>query len=695
VSTHRPHHHTIPFGSLYRHGFIRLAAAVPLVGVSDPSRNAELTLELARQASDGSAAIVVFPEMGLSAYTNEDLFRQDALIEAGLHGLERLVAESAAMRPVMVVGAPLRAEQGLFNCAVVIHRGRVLGVAAKSYLPEYREFYEKRQFRAARDLVGDRMTLLGSDVPFGADLVFDCRDVPGLGLYVEICEDLWTAIPPSTFGALAGATVLANLSASNVTVAKSDYRRQLCAAHSARTMAAYVYAAAGQGESTTDLAWDGQAMVHENGELLAQSERFSDDPQLILADVDLGRLTADRAATSHWGDSVHDHRERLAALRRIEFELGVPSRPVALRRMVERFPYVPSNPISRNERCEEVYRIQVAGLETRLRATGIRNIVIGVSGGLDSTHALIVAARAVDRLGLPRANVLAYTMPGFATSNHTLANARALMEALGVSATELDIRPAATQMLRDIGHPAADGEPVYDVTYENVQAGERTSHLFRLANRHGALVLGTGDLSELALGWSTYGVGDHMSHYNVNASVPKTLIQFLVRWAIDTDQFGIAADQVLASILDTAISPELIPSQDPDSDVPEQHSERIVGPYELQDFFLYWVARFGYRPSKVAWLAHHAWGDREAGAWPDLIPLERRNEYSLAEIKHWLGVFVERFFHTSQFKRSAIPNAPKVGSGGSLSPRGDWRAPSDSTATAWLDELQHGVPDSE
>jgi NAD+ synthase (glutamine-hydrolysing) len=366
---------------------------------------------------------------------------------------------------------------------------------------------------------------------------------------------------------------------------------------------------------------------------------------------------------------------------------------VALRREVERFPYVPADPTTRNERCEEVYNIQVRGLETRLRATGIERIVIGVSGGLDSTHALIVAARAFDRLGLPRSNVLAYTMPGFATSGRTLGNAHELMQSLGVSSSELDIRPAAAQMLRDLDHPAARGEPAYDVTYENVQAGERTSHLFRLANYHRALVLGTGDLSELALGWSTYGVGDQMSHYNVNASVPKTLIQFLIRWAIDSDQFGDRAGAVLSSVLDTAISPELIPNQDPDSDKPGADSESVVGPYELQDFFLYYTLRFGYRPSKVAFLAHHAWRDRERGPWPDLIPVEHRNEYTLGQIKHWLGVFLYRFFQISQFKRSAIPNAPKVGSGGSLSPRGDWRAPSDGTATAWLAELDAGVPD--
>ncbi len=682
-----------PFGSLYTHGFARVAAAVPHAHIAEPAANAQATIALARRASAQHAALVVFPELGLSGYSIEDLFHQQALTAAVLSALARVLAASAELAPVIVVGAPLRAQDGLFNAAVVIHRGRILGVVPKSYLPEYREFYEKRHFRAARDLLGDEIELLGHAVPFSPRVVFASTDLPGFVLHVEICEDVWAPIPPSTYGALAGATVLANLSDSNVTVAKADYRRLLCASQSARTISGYVFTSAGLGESTTDLAWDGQALIYENGDRLAESHRFAEDEQLIFADINLDRIASDRATTSSFGDSVHDHRRALARVRRVEFELGTAPEAVGLVREIERFPYVPANPASRNERCEEVYSIQVQGLETRLRATGIERVVIGVSGGLDSTHALIVAARALDRLELPRGNVLAYTMPGFATSQLTLSNARRLMDALGVSGSELDIRPAATQMLRDIGHPAAEGEPVYDITYENVQAGERTSHLFRLANYHRALVVGTGDLSELALGWSTYGVGDQMSHYNVNASVPKTLIQFLLRWAIDTGQYSPEASAVLQSVLDTAISPELIPSQDPDADRPDADSESIVGPYELQDFFLYYILRFGYRPSKVAFLAHHAWGDRDAGRWPDLIPERRRNQYSLAEIKHWLEVFLERFFHTSQFKRTALPNAPKVGSGGSLSPRGDWRAPSDSTAAVWLAELRENVPD--
>ncbi len=682
-----------PFGSLYSHGFVRIAAAVPHVRVAEPAFNAERTIALARQAHDEGVAMIAYPELGISSYAIDDLLHQDALLGAVLGALAEVVAASAALQPVIVVGAPLAAEQGLFNTAVVIQRGRVLGVVPKSYLPEYREYYEKRQFRAARDMVGNELVLLGESVPCGNDLLFACADVPNFKLHVEICEDVWAPIPPSTYGAMAGATVLVNLSASNITIGKSEYRHLLCGAQSARSIAAYLYTAAGLGESTTDLAWDGQAMIFENGDLVTEAERFAEHEQLITADIDLERIVADRSTTSNYGDSIHDHAERLREMRTVEFALGVPASAVVLRRRIERFPFVPSDSATRRERCEEVYNIQVRGLETRLRATGIEKVVIGVSGGLDSTHALTVSTRAVDRIGLPRSNVLAYTMPGFATSALTLGNARELMKALGVSAAEIDIRPSATQMLRDLGHPAADGDRVYDITYENVQAGERTSHLFRLANLHKALVVGTGDLSELALGWSTYGVGDQMSHYNVNASVPKSLIQFLIRWAIDTRQFGDEAGAVLQSILGTTISPELIPHEDPDAEHPGQDSERTVGPYELQDFFLYYVLRFGYRPSKVAYLAHHAWHDRKAGSWPDLIPPERRNQYSLGEIKHWLEVFLQRYFETSQFKRSAMPNAPKVGSGGSLSPRGDWRAPSDSSAAVWLAELRDGVPD--
>ena len=680
------------FHSIYSHGFIRAAVCIPSVRVADPSFNAERTRQLAREASGANAALALFPELGISAYSNEDLFQQDALLEATERAIVSLVEASEDLQCVVMVGAPLRFDARLFNCAVVLYRGRVLGLVPKSYLPNYREFYEKRQFCSARDAISREVSFLGNKVPFGNDLIFDAMNVGGFRLHVEICEDVWTPIPPSTYAALAGATVLANLSASNITIGKAEYRRSLCASQSAKCIAAYLYSASGPGESTTDLAWDGHAIICENNELLAESQRFSDQEQVITADLDLERLVQERMRTSSFHDSIHDCRERVQAMRRVPFEFHVPDAKIELRRTVGRFPYVPSDPRVRDQRCFEAYNIQVHGLTKRLSSTGLKRVVVGVSGGLDSTQALIVAAKTMGRLGLPRENILAYTMPGFATSDLTLKNARRLMSALKVKAGEIDIKPACRQMFRDIGHPYVEGKPVYDITFENVQAGERTSHLFRLANLHNALVLGTGDLSELALGWMTYGVGDHMSHYNVNVSVPKTLIQHLIRWVVSAGQFDEEAQAVLQSILETEISPELVPHTQGDSSKPAQKTAETVGPYELQDFNLYYISRFGFRPSKVAFLCQHAWGDKTRGAWPDLLPREKQHEYDLPAIKKWLEVFLRRFFQMSQFKRSALPNGPKVGSGGSLSPRGDWRAPSDSEATVWLQELRDRVP---
>jgi NAD+ synthase (glutamine-hydrolysing) len=661
--------------------------------VAAPVYNAEQTLSLARRADNEKASVVVFPELGISAYSNEDLFHQDALLDATLEAIAGIVAESRRMFPILLIGAPLRFDDRLFNCAIVIYRGAVLGIIPKTYLPNYREFYEKRQFSAAAKAVSKDVPFFGKQVPFGNDIVFNAVNVNGFNLFVEICEDIWSPIPPSTYGALAGATVLANLSASNITVGKAAYRKLLCASQSAKCIAAYIYSAAGPGESTTDLAWDGHALIYENSDLLAQSQRFADTEQMIVADIDLDRLKQDRMRTTSFNDSLMDCRARVNSMRCIDFEFKIPAGRIPLQREINRFPYVPSVLAARDERCYEVYNIQTHGLIKRMQSTGIERLVIGVSGGLDSTQALIVCAHTMDRLGLPRKNILAYTMPGFATADRTRDNALRLMKALGVTAHEMDIRPSSNQMLRDIDHPYPKGEPLYDVTFENVQAGERTSHLFRLANMHQALVVGTGDLSELALGWCTYGVGDQMSHYNVNASVPKTLIQHLLRWIIKTDQFGAQTGEIIQSILDTEISPELIP-QDPDSEGPKlQSTESQVGPYELQDFNLYYITRLGYRPSKVAFLSLQAWGDRGRGTWPELMGADQRNEYELAAIKKWLRVFVYRFFQISQFKRSALPNGPKVGSGGSLSPRGDWRAPSDSEADVWLAELEKNVPD--
>ena len=652
---------------------------MPGVRVADPAHNAGQVLAQMREAAARRAAVVLFPELCLSAYSCEDLFQQRALLDASLAALARVVEASAALPVVAVVGLPLALEHQLYNCAAVVAGGRVLGVVPKTYLPNYREFYERRQFSSGDSAVRDTVDLPGArGVPFGSRLLFRLENQPLATLHVELCEDLWVPLPPSTYAALAGATLLLNLSASNVTIAKADYRRELVGGQSARCLAACLYAAAGPGESTTDLAWDGHALVYEDGTRLAESRRFSREPQLLTADVDLERLSQERMRQTSFGQTLERHRGELAGFRVIPVALELPRRGRLLpERRWERFPYVPADPARRAERCAEVYEIQVQGLVKRLEFSGLRKVVIGISGGLDSTHALLVCARALDALGLPRANILAYTMPGFATSRRTLEQAHGLMRAVGASAHELDIRPSAGQMLRDIGHPYARGERVYDVTFENVQAGERTSHLFRLANLHGALVVGTGDLSELALGWCTYGVGDQMSHYAVSASVPKTLIQHVIRWVADTGRLGAEASATLGAILETEISPELVPADGGEAE-PAQETEAAIGPFELQDFTLYYTLRFGYPPPKVAFLAWCAW----------------REKYPIGAIKATLRIFLDRFFRQSQFKRSAIPNAPKVGSGGSLSPRGDWRAPSDGEAAPWLAALDL-VPDAE
>ena len=680
------------FFNLYSHDFVRVAVATPRVRVGDPATNADETARLTQEAAGRGAVLVVFPELGLSAYSCEDLFHQRALLDACREALGAVLQASRGCPPAAVVGLPLEVEGLVFNCAAVVHAGRLLGVVPKTYLPNYREFYERRYFAPADAARTTAIDLCGqTDVPFGTGLVFRAGSQPRLCFHVEICEDLWAPIPPSSYAALAGATVLLNLSASNVTVGKADYRRQLVANQSARCLAAYVYASAGAGESTTDLAWDGQTLITENGTIIVEGERFARPPALLTGDVCLERLVQDRLRQTSFAQAVERHRQELTAFRTIPVPLELPRGRLLLERVYERFPYVPAEPAGRDERCREVYRIQVQGLATRLQATGIERVVIGVSGGLDSTQALLVSAEAMDALGHPRTNILGCTMPGFATSARTRDQAGRLMAAVGCRAETIDIRPSCRQMLADIGHPAATGHAVYDVTYENVQAGERTSHLFRLANLHKALVVGTSDLSELALGWCTYGVGDQMSHYAVNASVPKTLVQHVLGWVADTERFGVEASDVLREILATRISPELVPAGD--GGEPAQSTEEIIGPFPLHDFALYYTLRFGFAPSLTAFLAWSAWHDAARAPWPD-IPEASRRAYAIDEIKRWLGVFLERFFATSQFKRSAIPNAPKVGSGGALSPRADWRAPSDGHADAWLRALAL-IPDHE
>ncbi|MEH3144165.1 MAG: NAD(+) synthase [Methylobacterium frigidaeris] len=682
------------FRSLYRHGFARVAACVGRSHIAEPAANAAEILRLAQTCHERGVALAVFPELALSAYAIEDLLLQDTLLDAVEAAVAVLQEGSRDLMPVLVVGAPLRHGNRIYNTAIVLHRGRVLGVVPKSYLPNYREFYEKRHFASGAAVTGQSLTLAGEAVPFGVDLLFSADDLPGLVVGVEICEDMWVPIPPSSLAALAGASVLVNLSGSPITIGRADSRKLLCQSASSRCLAAYVYAAAGPGESTTDLAWDGQTVIYEDGELLAEGERFPEAPQVTVADIDLDRLRQERAQMGSFDDNAKELAKALVPgpRRRIGFTLAPPASDLGLARTVERFPFVPADPARLAQDCYEGYNIQVAGLAQRLEATGTRRVVIGISGGLDSTHALIVAARAFDRLGLPRTDILTYTMPGFATSAETKGNAHRLMASLGTTAEEIDIRPAATRMLADMGHPFGRGEPVYDVTFENVQAGLRTDYLFRLANRHNGIVVGTGDLSELALGWCTYGVGDQMSHYAVNAGVPKTLIQHLIRWVIASGQFSAEVGATLEAILDTEISPELVPAAEGET---IQSTESKIGPYALQDFTLFYTLRYGYRPSKIAFLALHAWSDAERGKWPPGFPEAKRGAYDLPTIRRWMRVFLQRYFGFSQFKRSALPNGPKVAAGGALSPRGDWRAPSDGNARPWLDELERNVPETE
>ncbi|MEV8370079.1 NAD(+) synthase [Microbacterium sp. NPDC064584] len=683
---------SLDFESAYRHGFARIAACTIPVAIADPARNAETVLATARACDADAVAVAVFPELCLTGYAIDDLVMQDAVLDATEHAIATLVAASEDLLPMLVVGAPLRHRNRLYNCAVVIHRGELLGVAPKSYLPTYREFYERRWYAPGDDQAGQDIRIGELQAPFGPDLLFEALDVPGLVVHAEVCEDVWVPIPPSSSAALAGATVLLNLSGSPITIARAEDRKILCRSQSLRCLAAYAYAAAGQGESTNDVSWDGQTLIYEGGTLLAETERFPDGPRRAIADVDLDRLRQDRLRQGTFDDNRRaEHAD--AMFRTVHFELNPPAGDIGLHRALDRFPFVPDDPARLALDCYEAFNIQVSGLVQRLQAIGGPKPVIGVSGGLDSTHALLVIARAMDRMGRPRSDILAFTMPGFATSDHTKSNAIALAEAIGASIETIDIRDGATELLGRIGHPFADGEPVHDVTFENVQAGLRTDYLFRLANQRGGLVIGTSDLSELALGWATYGVGDQMSHYAVNTGVPKTLIQHVIRWVIADDTTGLSAEakRVLQSVLDTEISPELVPAG---QDGKLQSTEDRIGPYALHDFALFHILRYGMRPSKIAFLAERAWRDADAGAWPPGFPAEDRYAYDLPTVAKWLRVFLQRYFAFAQFKRSAIPNGPKVSPAGSLSPRGDWRAPSDGNAAVWLAELDAALSES-
>ena len=703
------------FRNLHTHGFARVAACTVPVAMADPATNAARIAEQVQALHDDGVDVALFPELSLSGYAIDDLLLQDVLLDAVDAAVVDLAKATAKLRPVVVVGAPIRSGARLYNCAVVLHRGEVLGVVPKVNLPNYREFYEKRWFASGDDARGTMLTRAhwpgadeDGDVPFGPDLIFRATDLPDLTIHVEVCEDMWVPIPPSARAALAGAHVLLNLSASPITVARAEDRHLLARSASSRCNAAYLYAAASAGESTTDLSWDGMTMAYEMGDLLGQSARFPEGAASTVVDIDLDRLRQERIRQGSFDDNRRSEligTEDGELFRVVEFDLQPAGGDLGLRRPLDRFPFVPDDEARLALDCYEAYNIQVSGLEQRLRAIAggsagkpldpqrAPKIVIGVSGGLDSTHALIVAAKACDRLGLPRTHILGFTMPGFATSKGTKSNAIKLMESLEITWEELDITPAARQMLKDLGHPAGEGAEVYDVTFENVQAGLRTDFLFRAANQRGGIVLGTGDLSELALGWCTYGVGDQMSHYGVNAGVPKTLMQHLIRWVVSSGQLEAAdakggVNDVLTAILTQEISPELIPAKPGEK---MQSTEDSIGPYALHDFTLFHVLRRGYRPSKIAFLALHAWQDESSGEWPAGYPEADHTAYDLATIKRWEQVFFKRFF-ANQFKRSALPNGPKVVSGGTMSPRGDWRMPSDASAKAWLDELDGGVP---
>ncbi len=734
--------HLSAFRSTYHHGLARVAACSIPIQLAQPLANARAVLEMAQSCHDDGVALAVFSELTLSGYSIEDLLLQDVVLDAVREAIALILDGSTHLDTVLIVGAPLVHDDRVFNTAVVMHRGRVLGIVPKSYLPNYREFYERRQVASGAGMHGQislrlprtPTTVAGGSaalsaqllsaslsasgdamartltVPFGSRLLFAADDHPGFVFHVEVCEDFWVPIPPSAEAALAGATILTNLSGSPITIGRADSRRLLAESASARCLSAYIYAAAGAGESTTDVAWDGQLMIFENGVRLAEGERFQPNAQSIVADVDLTLLRQERMRMGTFDDNRRCHAtrpdagaagetvdtrdasastaQRVDGFRRIAFTLAPPCTDIGLKRRVERFPFVPSDPARLSQDCYEAYNIQVAALVQRLQTAKLKRVVIGISGGLDSTHALIVAAKAFDHLGLPRANILTYTMPGFATGDKSKGLAWRLMRSLGTTSRELDIRPAATQMLSDLEHPFGRGESVYDVTFENVQAGLRTDYLFRLANHHGAIVIGTGDLSELALGWCTYGVGDQMAHYNVNSGVPKTLMQHLIRWAMGTGQFSEEVNAVLGEILSSEISPELVPAVEGKP----QSTESLIGPYALHDFFLFYIVRYGMRPSKVAFLAWHAWSDAQRGGWPTNFPEAERRAFTLDEICHWLEGFLQRFFGFSQFKRSAMPNGPKISAGGALSPRGDWRAPSDGNAQAWIDELRRALP---
>ena len=633
------------------HGFVRVAAGIPSVKIADPAANTAGIVALMQQAVEEQVQMVCFPELCITSYTCGDLFGQGLLLDEAESALAELLKESEGLPVIALVGMPVRHGNRLYNAAIIVSEGQILGVVPKTHLPSYNEFYEARWFAPGSE-VGreERIRLCGQTAAFGTDLLFQSEE--GVTFSVEVCEDLWTAIPPSSRQALAGSQILFNLSASDELIGKHDYVRSLIAQQSARCIAAYVYTSAGFGESSTDLLFAGNGLVGENGTILNVSQRFSMDPQLVMTDVDVDRLMADRRKNTCFSSEAEGYR-------RIGFRLPETGER-SLRREVNALPFVPSEEHI-GGRCEEIFNIQVNALVTRLKHTGIEKMVVGVSGGLDSTLALLVCAKAADRLGISRRSVLGITMPGFGTTDRTYSNAVGLIKGLGAEFREISIKDSVTQHFKDIGHDPS----VHDVTYENSQARERTQILMDVANETGSLVIGTGDLSELALGWATYN-GDQMSMYGVNASIPKTLVRHLVKWVAETAMED-GVRRTLLDIVDTPVSPELLPADEHGNIV--QKTEDLVGPYELHDFYLYYTLRFGFGPKKVYYLARNAFGEAYEGT----------------VIKKWLRTFYRRFF-SQQFKRSAMPDGPKVGSV-NLSPRGDWRMPSDASSALWIKEV--------
>jgi len=641
-----------------KYGFVRVGAAVPKLKVADCRYNSREIIKMIKKGEEEKIKILLFPELSITSYTCGDLFCQNALIKDAFLCLNKILDETKELDIISILGIPVLKDNQLFNCAVVIQKGKILGVVPKTYIPNYSEFYEWRYFSSSKNSIWDTVDILGQEVPFGADLLFEEEKNKELCFGIEICEDLWSVVPPSCFQAMHGATVLFNLSASNEIIGKYEYRRELVKQQSARCIAAYVYSSSGVGESTTDLVFGGHCIISEYGTILSQSERFVED-QMIYSEIDLLKLVNYRTRNTSYMEYGY---LKDMKFRKIQFKLNnIEADDIT--RDIEPHPFVPCDLGARAKRCSDVFKIQIAALAKRMKHTKRDKAVIGISGGLDSTLAFLVTAKTFDHLKIPRKNIIAVTMPGFGTTEETYQNSLELIKSLDATLKDIDIKPACLQHFKDIGHDVN----THDITYENVQSRERTQILMDIANKEGGLVIGTGDMSELALGWCTYN-GDHMSMYSVNCGVPKTLVAFLLRWAAD-NVLDERVKDVLLRILNTPISPELLPPDDKGKI--KQKTEEVIGPYELHDFFLYHMIRYGAAPSKILFLAKKAFSDK----------------YREDEIKKWLLFFLKRFF-THQFKRSSMPDGPKVGTV-SLSPRGDWRMPSDAQVNSWIDELNN------